>query len=369
MNLNTSDWKRFNLGRLFDIRKGKRLTAEDQEDGNNLYIGAIDSNNGVANHIGQEPIHEGNTISLSYNGSVGEAFYQPEPYWATDDVNALYPKFDGFNESIGLFMCAVIRQEKYRFSYGRKWTLDNMNESDICLPIKKNTDGTPVYDDDHVFSDEGFIPDLKYMEDYIDSLHNKPLTTKNKSDEVPELHVDEWKSFRVGRLFTMLNGKGITQDEISENEGAFIAVQSGEDNNGVMGKIDLDYCRQMNYTISERPCLTVARSGSAGFVSFQVDGCVVGDSAKILLLPESIATTKVYLFMQTILTANRFKYTYGRKVTEDKYMNEWLSLPIQCNQDGTPVLDEEKTFSDEGFIPDWEYMEKYISALPYGDRL
>ena len=48
MNLNTSDWKRFNLGRLFDIRKGKRLTAEDQEDGNNLYIGAIDSNNGVA---------------------------------------------------------------------------------------------------------------------------------------------------------------------------------------------------------------------------------------------------------------------------------------------------------------------------------
>ncbi len=77
MNLNVTDWKRFCLGRLFDIRKGKRLTSEDQEDGDYLYIGAIDSNNGVANHIGQNPIHKGNTISLSYNGSVGEAFYQP----------------------------------------------------------------------------------------------------------------------------------------------------------------------------------------------------------------------------------------------------------------------------------------------------
>ena len=81
MNLNVDEWKEFYLGKLFDIRKGKRLTAADQEDGNNNYIGAIDSNNGVANHIGQAPIHEGNTISLSYNGSVGEAFYQFEPYW------------------------------------------------------------------------------------------------------------------------------------------------------------------------------------------------------------------------------------------------------------------------------------------------
>ena len=110
MNLNVDSWKRFALGRLFNIKKGKRLTSNDQEEGNNLYVGAIDSNNGVANHIGQKPIHSGNTISLSYNGSVGEAFYQPEPYWATDDVNALYSKYDGFNEPIGLFIAATIRQ-------------------------------------------------------------------------------------------------------------------------------------------------------------------------------------------------------------------------------------------------------------------
>ena len=115
MNLNTTNWKEFVLGRLFVIKKGKRLTSAEQEDGCNNYIGAIDSNNGIANHIAQAPIHKGNTISLSYNGSVGEAFYQKDPYWATDDVNALYSKYEGFNEQIGLFIATVLRQEKYKF--------------------------------------------------------------------------------------------------------------------------------------------------------------------------------------------------------------------------------------------------------------
>lgn len=169
-DLNIKEWKRFYLGRIFNIKKGKRLTSADQEYGHNIYIGAIDSNNGVANYIKQNPIHKGNTISLSYNGSVGEAFYQPEPYWATDDVNVLYPNFDGFNQYIGLFMVATIRQEKYRFSYGRKWTLENMKITDICLPIKKNKDNSPVIDTSKKYSDEGYIPDWDFMENYIKSL-------------------------------------------------------------------------------------------------------------------------------------------------------------------------------------------------------
>ena len=92
MKLDVNNWKEYRLGDLFDIKKGKRLTSEDQTEGSTPYIGAIDSNNGIANYIGQEATHVGNTISLSYNGSVGEAFYQPMDFWATDDVNVLYFK-------------------------------------------------------------------------------------------------------------------------------------------------------------------------------------------------------------------------------------------------------------------------------------
>ncbi|WP_368886361.1 restriction endonuclease subunit S [Rothia mucilaginosa] len=157
-SIDPNNWKWFQLGGesgLFDIRKGKRLTAEDQTDGFTPYIGAIDSNNGVSNLIGQSPIHEGNTISLSYNGSVGEAFYQPLPYWATDDVNVLYlrPEYGKLNPAVGLFVCSVLRNEKYRYSYGRKWTLDNMKRTMIKLPA----------------TFEG-APDWGQMEEYIKSM-------------------------------------------------------------------------------------------------------------------------------------------------------------------------------------------------------
>lgn len=143
------------MGDIFDIKKGKRLTSDDQIEGITPYIGAIDSNNGVTNHIGQKAIHKGNTISLSYNGSVGEAFYQPKDYWATDDVNALYFKSKNkytFNVYIALFICTILRTEKYRFSYGRKWTLENMKDTIIKLPTK------------------GDVPDWGFMENYIKEL-------------------------------------------------------------------------------------------------------------------------------------------------------------------------------------------------------
>lgn len=40
-----------------------------------------------------------------------------------------------------LFLCTVIRREKYRFSYGRKWTLDRMRQASVKLPATE--DGLP----------------------------------------------------------------------------------------------------------------------------------------------------------------------------------------------------------------------------------
>lgn len=146
--LGVETWKDFCLGDYFEVKKGKRLTSDDQTEGNTPYIGAIDSNNGIANYI----IHDGNTISLNYNGSVGEAFYQPRPFWATDDVNVLYFREENgvdFNKYIALFICAVLRQEKYRYSYGRKWVLESMKSTVIKLPEKAGK------------------PDWFYMESYM----------------------------------------------------------------------------------------------------------------------------------------------------------------------------------------------------------
>ena len=61
--------------------------------GETPFIGAIDAHNGQRQRVSAEANHEANTITVNYNGSVAEAFYQPIPFWASDDVNVLYPKF------------------------------------------------------------------------------------------------------------------------------------------------------------------------------------------------------------------------------------------------------------------------------------
>lgn len=150
--INPEKWSEFPLSYLFEIRKGKRLTKEDFIEGNTPFIGAIDSNNGYREFIGQEPIHTENTITVNYNGSVAEAFYQNCPFWASDDVNVLYPKFK-MNQFNALFITSIIKLEKFRFNYGRKWNLDRMNDSKIKLPVDKNGN-----------------PDYKFMEMYMKSL-------------------------------------------------------------------------------------------------------------------------------------------------------------------------------------------------------
>ena len=347
MNLNVADWKRFYLGRLFDIKKGKRLTSEDQEEGVNNYIGAIDSNNGVANHIGQTPIHKGNTISLSYNGSVGEAFYQPEPYWATDDVNALYSKYDGFNEPIGLFMAATIRQEKYRFSYGRKWTLDNMNITDICLPVQHNNDGSIFIDNTKKYSDNGYVPDWDFMEDYIKSLHHKPLTTKNKSGQAPALNVQNWGEFKIKDFFNVELAKGdIKLEEVDKGE--IPLVSSGESNNGIVGYIDKNGDGKSEMFPAN--CITIDMFGNAFYQNEPF--YAVSHGRVNILTPKFELTKNIGLFISTIIKKEQYKFSYGRAVYSSEAENMNIVLPVDVNGN-----------------PDWQFMEDYIKALPYGDRL
>lgn len=149
-------WGKFRLGELFRIVKGKRLTQANMLEGETPFIGASAKNNGYTNRIGNlENHHPGGLITVSYNGSIAEAFYQPKEFVASDDVNIFYPKFK-LNPYLAIFLCTIIFNEKYRFTYGRKWYLELMEESYIWLPS--------------VETSSGVIPNWNFMENYIKSL-------------------------------------------------------------------------------------------------------------------------------------------------------------------------------------------------------
>lgn len=60
---------------------------------------------------------------------------------------------------------------------------------------------------------------------------------------------------------------------------------------------------------------------------------------------------------------------YGRAYRMDLIKDTLLKLPIKRDGNGNPVIDDNRTYSDKGYIPDWQFMEDYINSLPYSDRI
>jgi hypothetical protein len=162
LKLNDRRWAWFRYDDLFTIKKGERIVNSQMKKGKIPCIRPIASNNGVYKFIDIKPNHEGNTITVSYNGSVGEAFYQPKPHFSLDDINVLYPNFS-MNVYSAMFLITLIIRDKYRFGYGRKWDIERMNKSTIQLPV--NESGKPDWD---------------FMENYVKSLRfSKELSKLN----------------------------------------------------------------------------------------------------------------------------------------------------------------------------------------------
>lgn len=158
---------KFKISDVFDLYKGKRLIKAEHICGNTPFIGSTDSNNGVTGYIGQKPIFSGNAITISYNGSVGQVFYQEKDFWASDDINVLYLKNHVLNASLYGYLSGALKKAGSKFSYSYKWNLERMKETLIVLPIQTDSQNNPIIDSKHIYHPDGYVPDWTYMEKYI----------------------------------------------------------------------------------------------------------------------------------------------------------------------------------------------------------
>lgn len=134
--LDTDAWRPFRLDMLFDVRKGKRFIRRERGEGQIPFIGAARKNNGIVSHVSDAPMFPAGSITIPYNGEGGTGFalYQPVPFSASDDVQVLVP-LTAVDQAALMFVCAVLRRERYRYSFGRKWHLQRMKESTLRLPV------------------------------------------------------------------------------------------------------------------------------------------------------------------------------------------------------------------------------------------
>lgn len=156
--LNTNNWKDFSLTDLFSIFKGERLTKRNQVVGDTPLITAGDEKNGVTSRIDFETFKDSKkwfkntiTIDMFFN-----TFYQENIYFSDDNVHTLkiIEKYENVcNKYSYLFLVAILRNKKVKYSYGRQLRLNRLIQEKIKLPVDKNND-----------------PDWDFMENYIKTI-------------------------------------------------------------------------------------------------------------------------------------------------------------------------------------------------------
>ena len=343
MNLNVADWKPFVTSRLFyDMQNGKANQQMLEEGDECFYVGAKKDDNGVMIHCLKDEslMTKGNCIIFICNGqgSVGFANYMDVDFIGTTDIVAGYN--DNLNPEIGAFLATVYSQERPKYSFGRKWKT-KLADTEVNLPVQHNADGSILIDDTKKYSDEGYVPDWQFMEDYIKSLHHKPLTTKNKSGQAPNLNVQNWKEFRVGDILNCDSTPLSIKDDLSDGHTPFISRTA--ENNGVDGFVEIESDK-----ITDGNCLTIGAEGIYAF--YQAEPFATGN--KVYQMRRPNMNPYIGLFLATVLNLEDYRYSYGRARIMSKLKEEVIKLPVDVNDN-----------------PDWQFMEDYIKALPYGDRL
>lgn len=154
LQFDTTKWKEFKIIDIFNVSRGDAKPMNDivGAGGQFPYISSTSDNNGIAMYYNEYNC-KGNGITVNSNGSIGEAFYHSYPFFANGDVLVLTLKNKELNKYIAMFLITILKLEKFKYNYSRKWTLTRMKKAKIKLPVDSNGD-----------------PDWDFMEHYIKSL-------------------------------------------------------------------------------------------------------------------------------------------------------------------------------------------------------
>lgn len=334
--IDTSGWKEFRVGDLFDIHPTKAYKCTNAElldgGGTNVVVNSA-YDNGIGGTSTFSPTENGNMITFSDTVDANTIFYQKSPFVGYPHVQGLYPvgKYQNAwtQESLQYFVTAFReRALAVGFDYGNKFRRDIAANLFVKLP------STPDGD-----------PDWAYMESYMADLEAKvaeSLTLLQAAKDAEKKKVDtrEWGEFRVGELFDIK--RPAARSEKKYCEGKINYVSSGAFNNGVANKL----MPLPNELLDRGGCITVSPLDGSSFYQEEDFLGRGGSGASISILYNSHLNRNNALFICSVIrsSANGFGYT-------DLLNGENLkSLTIKLPMDKTGQ-------------PDWAYMEEYMRKV------
>lgn len=136
--LTPKKWKKFKVDEVFNLCRGHFHSIADLDPGLHITISRNSDDNGF---VGMYEIPDGasqfpsGTITIST--VTGDAFVQPVPFIATDNVVMCTPKpaFNKFRPSSLMFAAQMLSDTKWRYSYGRQCYKTKYTNTPIYLPV------------------------------------------------------------------------------------------------------------------------------------------------------------------------------------------------------------------------------------------
>lgn len=334
--IDTSEWKEFRVGDLFDIHPTKAYKCTNAEllDGgdNNVVVNSA-YDNGIGGTSTFSPTENGNMITFSDTVDANTIFYQESPFVGYPHVQGLYPvgKYqNAWTRGSLQYFVTVFRERALAvgFDYGNKFRRDIAANLFVKLP--STHDGAP---------------DWAYMESYMANLDTKvadSLTLLQAAKDAEKKKVDtrEWGEFRVGELFDIKHPAARSEKKYCEGDINY--VSSGAFNNGVANKLT----PLPNELLDRGRCITVSPLDGSSFYQEEDFLGRGGSGASISILYNSHLNKNNALFICSVIrsSANGFGYT-------DLLNGENLkSLTIKLPMDKTGQ-------------PDWAYMEEYMKMV------
>lgn len=169
--------------------------------------------------------------------------------------------------------------------------------------------------------------------------------------------IQDWQEFIISKLFDIKSPA--SRSIKSYNEGDVPYISSGRVNNGIITYLE----PKDDEELERGNCITVSPLDGSSF--YQEDDFLGrgGAGSAISLLYNENLTKNIALFICTIIKISSKKFDYNDALTSDNLKNLKIKLPVLHNEEGTFYIDKEKNYSNEGYVPDWEFMEKYMEAI------
>ena len=312
------------LQEIFEVKYGVNLELNKLvQDKNGVnFVSRTAKNNGISAIVKEleniKPIEAG-VITVSGGGSVMEAFLQPEPFYSGRDLYYLKSKIE-LSDSQKIFYCCCIRANKYRYSYGRQ-----ANRTLRYLIV-------PSLDE---------IP--KWIESADFSIFDKINKAKcNKVTKLPTFN----QLNSIGNLFDVINGiaaTGLKEYEEKFKGGIMYVRPAATQARTLRSYITISTVPKEKIFPKDTLFVSTNGEGSHSY-SYVSTSDFVPNSDVSVLIPKREMSIEEKLFYAQCITANRYRFSYGRKPKGKKLKD--IKVPELVNTDIKKVID-------------------YVSSLPY----